>query len=70
MEYLIIFEDGGMKQCDKISADDKIMVSEGCCDIVRKQKYKDSFEKMKSTSDYEEWENVKFAKSESSEVKE
>jgi len=46
MEYLVIFEDSTIKQTNKITEEDMVMVEQGFFDIIRKQKYKDDFERM------------------------
>ena len=46
MKYLLVFEDGNIRQCEKITDGDIQSVKDEILDIIRLEKYKTDFEEM------------------------
>ncbi len=57
MKYLIVFEDGNIRQYDKITDGDIQAVKDGLLDIIKIEKYQTDFESMGRDGNWEKVED-------------
>ncbi len=59
MKYLLVFEDGNIRQCEKITDEDIQSVKDGILDIIKVEHYKTDYEAMGRDGNWEKVEDMK-----------